>query len=228
VSEPVSIWFSGQQMWQVEVTLESSGASIAQGLAGFYLPDPNLHGNESVKAQPVEGDAQALFEMGSERLSGLHRIKYTQWFSDGLGLAVVSFHTVTDDQDGGTAFTYFTPGGLDAVVIGTDLWSRKGDKPWEKTSTNPSIPPSQWINEYKGATNFQLGPVVELPQGPCQFITFVVPETESQSVAWYSWCVDTVNGDLFRDLMVSRTHFMTSDFYDQNGDFEILPPVDAP
>ncbi len=225
-SKPVSLVLPGQQLWQIDLTAWSGNDLVSTGTATFLLPDPNLNGNDQVDTWASDGEAAALFEQAATRITDLHRVAYRQSVTDGSGLAVVSYHRINDGADGSEAgFTYQTPGGLDAVVIGTDLWSRSGDEPWKQRSTNPLVPPSEWMAEYEGATGFVMGPEMSLPSGNCQVITFVVPEANNRSVAWYAWCVDAESGNLLRDDMVSRNHYMTSEFAEFDADMPIEAPV---
>ena len=225
-SDPVSLTLPGQQFWQVDLTARPESGPDSTGTATFLLPDPNLDGNDQVETQDTDPAAAALFELGSERLTSLHRVAYRQSLTDGSGLAVVSYHRINDGADGSQpGFTYQTPGGLDAVVIGTDLWSRTGAEPWKAGTTNALIPPSEWMAEYTGATGFVMGPEMTYDSGTCQMITFVVPEAKNRSVAWYAWCVDPDTGDLLRDDMVSRNHYMTSEFADFDAEIRIEPPA---
>ena len=91
--------------------------------------------------------------------------------------------------------------------------------------TNQMIPPSEWGGEFTGATGFQMGPMAETPAGPCRMITFVVPEEARRSIAWYAWCINEATGNLFRDAMISRNHYIVTSFNDFNGDIPIEPPL---
>ena len=225
-SDPFSLTLPGQQFWQIDLTARPESGPSSTGTATFLLPDPNLNGNDQVETHAADPAAAALFDLGSARLTSLHRVAYRQSLTDGSGLAVVSYHRINDGDDGSLpGFTYQTPGGLDAVVIGTDLWSRTGDEPWKAGTTNALIPPSEWMDEYTGATGFVMGPAMTYEAGTCQMVTFVVPEAKNRSIAWYAWCVDPETGDLLRDDMVSRNHYMTSEFAEFDDEIRIEKPV---
>ena len=89
------------------------------------------------------------------------------------------------------------------------------------------IPPSQWDEEYDGATGFRLGRVEEAGGEPCQILTLVVPGTRGQVIAWYAWWVGRESGQLRREMMVSQSHYMRSDFSDFDAPVTIVPPVEA-
>ncbi len=219
--------------WLVVVYGEASGA--LSELAQFFLmiPDPNSYPEVADRALPTDPSAESLYLMASTRVSELHRVRYTQHLSDGEGLAVVSFREVNDGSDGSSpGFTYFTPGGLDAVVLDRTVWSRMPGEDWSARETNQMVPPSEWGGEYEGATGFAFGPVITINDMPCRVITFVVPEAERRSVAWYAWCIDEQSGDLIMDGMVSRRHYMLTLFSDFDAEVEIVAPsprtVDGP
>jgi hypothetical protein len=88
------------------------------------------------------------------------------------------------------------------------------------------IQTSEWDEEYVGARGFQFGRTEEVRGEPCQILTFVVPGTEKQVVAWYVWWVGTETGLVHREMMVSQSHYMPSDFSEFDGPLTIEPPVD--
>lgn len=217
--------FTGSDQWEARVTTADTV------LATFFivLPDPNLHGEDGVELMPEDPQARALYERASADVAGWHRVHYEQQLSDGAGRAVVSFRDINDGSDGSLpGFRYFTPGGLEAYVLDTTAWSRYPGEPWEVRETNAMIPPSEWGGEYLGATGFQLGPISDSRQGPCRIVTFVVPTSERQAVAWYAWCIDEATGQVRRDSMISRVHYMITEFSDIDGAIVVRPPADAP
>jgi hypothetical protein len=225
-----AVTFEGPAMWQADITGDPRGDRLHLATFVFLVPDPNLHGSDAVPEQPSDPQAEALYQRASQQVSELHRVTYFQDLSDGAGLAVRSFHAVNDGYDGSRpGFTYVNPGGFEAIVIDRTAWSRSSrDEPWETRETNAMIPPSEWGGEYTGATGFQLGPVTTTRSGECRNVTFVVPEEERRSIAWYAWCIDEETGHLFRDAMISRAHYMLTDFADFDGDVIVEPPEGAP
>ncbi len=75
--------------------------------------------------------AESRYQWASEKAAELHRVRSIQQLSDGEGLAVVSFREMNDGFDGSSpGFTYFTSGGLDAVVLDRTVWSRMREEDW--------------------------------------------------------------------------------------------------
>jgi hypothetical protein len=214
--------------WEIRVDGDAPSGRRRIALFQVLLPDPNLHGNDAVSLAGTDPEAEALYQRASERVSQLHRVTYEQQLSDGEGLGVVSWRAINDGADGSVpGFFYLTPGGMEAVVSGTTAWTRYPGEAWESRETNAMVPPSEWGGEYTGATGFQLGPLSQAPAGPCRVVTFVVPEEERRSIAWYAWCIDETTGHLFRDAMISRNHYMITEFDDFDGDVVVAPPEDA-
>ncbi len=216
--------FSGSDAWEIRV----SGNDARLATFFVLLPDPNVYGNDEVALLEDDPEAADLFDRASAAVAGWHRVRYVQQLSDGEGLAVVSFREVNDGADGSEpAFRYVTPNGLEAFVIGTRAWTHYPDEDWEVSDTNSLIPPSEWGGEYEGSTGFQIGPMSETAEGPCRVITFVVPGDERQAIAWYAWCIDEETGNVFRDSMIARAHYMITEFSDFNGEVPIVLPPDA-
>jgi hypothetical protein len=212
--------------WRFDITLE--GASEA---AVFYLllPDPNLNGPAAVARPEGNADAEALYQRGLAALTSLQSVHYQQWLSDGLGNAAVADHAVTDGADGNPAgFTYEAAGGMEAVVIGSTRWVKlAGDLGWTQQEGAMSVPPSDWGEEYAGATGFTILGEETIDGADTQILSFVVPEVvepRRQSAAWYVWWVDTATGNIVEEAMVSRVHYMHNTFSDFNEPLILTPP----
>jgi hypothetical protein len=52
-----------------------------------------------------------------------------------------------------------------------------------------------------------------------------VPEEPKRSIAWYAWCIDETSGNVYRDAMISRNHYMVTSFNDFDAEVVIEPPV---
>ena len=182
----------------------------------FYLllPDPNLNGLDApADDPPSDPAAAALYGRAMEAYTSVHRVRYAQSMASHTGSVSYGVHVVNDGADGSTpGFTYDAPGGWQYVVLGTTSWSRRPGQPWTVREANPMIPPARWDDEYMGATGFRLGRVEELNGEPCQLLTFVVPGTGRQVVAWYVWWVGTESGRVHREMMISQSHYMLTDF----------------
>jgi hypothetical protein len=220
------VTLDGALMWQARISEQTSDVRLLLTTFYFMVPDPNLHGNDAIPLPETDPEAEQLYATASQAVAGLHRVTYEQDLSDGLGLAVLSHHAVNDGTDGSKpGFSYVNPGGFEAIVLGTTVWSRYPGEEWDIRETNQMVPPSEWGGEYDGATGFQMGPVTETPAGPCRMVTFVVPEEQRRSIAWYAWCIDESSGNVFRDAMISRNHYMVTSFENFDADVVIEPPV---
>lgn len=214
--------------WRVEAAIDgATGAGVP-----FYLlrPDPNVAGSGAIETPAGDEAARALYERGLAALTGLHRVRFSQWNGDGNGNGSVAEHAINDGADGQPpAFTYRALGGLDAVVIGERRWIRQPDGSWLEQPSNPMVPPREWGEEYAGATGFRLGIVEPVGGEPSQVVTFVVPAQADpyQAPAWYAWWVGLETGQLRREAMVSRNHYMLNEFRDFDAPLPIVPPPTA-
>jgi hypothetical protein len=212
--------------WRLDITLEGKDEA-----AVFYLllPDPNLNGPAAIRGQDSQSEGEALYQRGLGALTSLQSVHYQQWLSDGLGNAAVADHAVTDGADGNPpGFTYEAAGGMEAVVINSTRWVKlSGDLGWTQQEGAMSVPPSDWGEEYAGATGFTL--LGEEINGgiDTQVLSFVVPEVvepRRQSAAWYVWWVDKATGNIIEEAMVSRVHYMHNTFSEFNGPLILTPP----
>jgi hypothetical protein len=215
--------------WRLSV--EVDGAADA---AEFYLliPDPNLSGPGAVPTSGSSPEGEAVFRRGVEALTTLRDVRFTQWIADGRGNASVSAHAVTaGDGDTPPGFSYRAVGGMEAIIIGSTRWVRlPGDLGWEEQEGATVVLPSEWDEEYLGATGFTILGEETIDGERCQLLAFVVPElTEPrrQTVAWYLWWVDTETGYVRKEAMVSRLHYMLNAFNDFDVPIDLAPPDEA-
>lgn len=212
--------------WRVEVTLRWLGQPDIVVPYYILLPDPNLHGMDAVREWPSDSGAAAVYARGSAAVAALHRVRYQQLTSDGNGLGVVMLHEVNDGTDGSPpGYRLLIPGRSESIVLGERGWTWRAGEGWTTFDAFPMIPPSRWGEEYAGATGFRLGRVEEVDGEPCQIVTFVVPATATRAVAWYAWWVGVETGQVRRDVMVSRLHYMVSDFFDFDAPIALRPPA---
>jgi hypothetical protein len=212
--------------WRLSVEVDG-----AKDAAEFYLriPDPNLRGPGAVPTTGSSPDGEALFRRGSETLTTLRDVRFTQWIADGRGNASVSAHAVTaGDGDTPPGFSYRAVGGMEAIIIGSTRWIRlPGELGWEEQEGATVVPPSEWGEEYFGATGFTILGEETIDGERCQLLAFVVPElTEPrrQTVAWYLWWVGTETGYVRKEAMVSRLHYMLNAFSDFDVPIVLAPP----
>lgn len=217
--------------WQVAVTVRQVGQPDV--ILPFYLllPDPNVNGADAVETPLTDARAEALYQQGMARLTALHRLRYRQAMLTGEGTGLFTEIAVDDGTDGhppGSSYQMST--GSEMIVVGEQRWLRQPGEAWEVGKTRGIVPPSEWDEEYLGATGFQLGPVEEIRGEQTQAVSFVVPErTEPrpQAAAWWVWWIGLESGQVYREVMISRSHYMINDFTDFDAPVVIEPPTDA-
>ena len=106
-------------------------------------------------------------------------------------------------------------------------WLQTPDGRWQATDGNPMIPPSAWGEDYTEARGFRLGRTEIVDGHLCQVVGFFAPEITGRAAAWYAWWIDVETGDLRRQAMVSRMHYMIDDFTNLDGNIVITPPDTA-
>jgi hypothetical protein len=215
--------------WRLSVDVDG-----AEDAAEFYLliPDPNLNDPNAVPKSGSSPEGEALFQRAMEGVTSLRDVRFTQWIADGRGNASVSEHGVTTG-DGNTppGFTYRAAGGMEAIIIGSTRWIRlPGDPGWEEQEGAIVVPPSEWDEEYFGATGFTILGEETIDGERCQLLAFVVPELSEprrQTVAWYLWWVGEETGHVRKEAMVSRLHYMRNSFGDFDVPIALSPPPEA-
>ena len=214
--------------WRLSAEVEG-----AERAAEFYLliPEPNLNGPNMVPRERGSTEGEALFQRGMEALTGLRDVRFTQWIADGRSNASVSEHGVTSG-DGSTppGFTYRAAGGMEAIIIGSTRWIRlPGDARWEEQQGAPVVLPSEWDEEYNGATGFTILGEETIDGERCRLLAFVAPElTEPRrTIAWYLWWVGEETGYVRKEAMVSRLHYMLNEFSDFGVPIALSPPREA-
>jgi hypothetical protein len=215
--------------WRLSVDVDG-----AEDAAEYFLliPDPNLNGPNAVPTSGSSPEGEALFQRGMEAITSLRDVRFTQWIADGRGNASVSEHGVTTG-DGNTppGFSYRAAGGMEAIIIGSTRWIRlPGALGWEEQEGATVVPPSEWDEEYFGATGFTILGEETIDGEPCQLLAFVVPqlsEPRRQTVAWYLWWVGEETGHVRKEAMVSRLHYMRNSFGDFDVPIALSPPQEA-
>lgn len=219
--------FTGDsRWWQLAVTLGWDGRNPVTVPFWIVIPDPNLYGADEVPVPDSDPVAEAVYQRGVAATRDLRSVRYRQYFTDGLGLGVVSDHAVDTGVDGGNAgFSYSTPGGLQAVVIGPDLWTKPEGGVWSLGEASPMNPPANWPDEYEGSVGFVLGRTEVIDGETCQVVTFLAPDLPNRAAAWYAWWVGVDTGFVRRDVMISRDHYMTGFYTDFDQPLGLVPPV---
>jgi hypothetical protein len=198
----------------------------------FLIPDPNINGPNAVASVASSTEAEALFQRGLAATTALQSVRYSEWIADGTGNSAVSEHTFVAGAGGEPhALEFRITGGMEIVIIGTTRWVRPpGVTEWQRQEGGALVPPSEWGEEYSGATEFTHLGEETIGGEPTRIVAFVAPELSEprrRTVAWYVWWVGTETGQVRREAMVSRRHYMFKQFSDFNEPMQILPPDEA-
>ena len=213
--------------WWATVTVRRAGLPDASAGFALLLPDPNVHGHAAPPDLASDPAAEAAFQQALARYTGLHRLHYTQRLTGGTGIGVETRHQVNDGADGSAPASAVSTDTATVLVIGTMRWLQTPDGRWQATDGNPMIPPSAWGEDYTEARGFRLGRTEIVDGHLCQVVVFFAPEITGRAAAWYAWWIDVETGDLRRQAMVSRMHYMIDDFTNLDGNIVITPPDTA-
>jgi hypothetical protein len=213
--------------WRISV-LTSAGETPAT--FDFIVPDPNVAGPGAVPAPQTQPEAEALYRQGLEALTTLQSVHYVQWMADGRGNGAISEHTVSGGTDTlPPEFAYRAAGGMEAIMIGDVRWVQlPNDLGWTKQEGAVIVPPSEWGEEYEGATQFTVLGQEDVHGVATTIISFLVPEVaepQRRTAAWYSWWIDPATGHILRETMVSRSHYMLNTFSDYDVPLNLQPPA---
>lgn len=216
--------------WEVMVSLRWTGQADVDVPFYLLMPDPNLNGLDAPEVDPPADPAAATtYQQAMAAYTSMHTVRYAQAMASQAGSVSYGVHVVNDGADGSEpGFTFDIPGGWQYIVLGETAWSKRPGQPWTKSEANPMIPPARWDDEYSGARGFQFGRTETINGEPCRVLTFVVPGEESRVVAWYVWWIGTESGRVHREVMISQSHYMRSDFSDFDQPVVILPPEAPP
>ncbi len=210
--------------WRITVTIRRAGVEDLSAPFYVIMPDPNINGFDSVPTVDSDPDAQAVYERGLTNLTSLHRLAYIQQLSSGTSTVVESTLEVNDGADGSTIANRVTTSNATVITIGDQRWLGQPGQPWQQTGSNPPIPPSQFGEDFTGATQFQMGITEEVNGEQAQIVAFYVPATTTVA-AWYLWWVGVDSGHVLRQAMVSRVHYMSEEYGNFDGPVVIEPPV---
>lgn len=216
----------GGGWWHLRVTVDGAAAP-----ADYYvmLPDPNINGPGAVPKSDTSREAEAIYARGMAAMTSLQDVQFTQWMADGRGNGAISHHAVHAGGNGTPGgFIFKAAGGMEAIVIDSTRWVKLPGAPgWDEQDGALSVPPSEWGEEYQGATGFTLLSEETIDGERTQLVAFTVPEVTEprrQIAAWYLWWVGADSGELRREAMISRLHYMRNDFSDFNEPFALEPP----
>jgi hypothetical protein len=216
----------GSGWWHLRVTVDGAARP-----ADYYvlLPDPNINGPAAVPTSATTPEAEAVYARGMQSMTSLQDVQFTQWMADGQGNGAISYHAVHAGGDGTPGgFIFKAAGGMEAVVIDSTRWVKlPGTLGWDEQEGALSVPPSEWGEEYQGATGFTLIGEETIDGERTQLVAFTVPEVSEprrQIAAWYIWWVGVDSGEIRREAMVSRLHYMLNEFSGFNEPFALAPP----
>lgn len=219
--------FAQAGWWRLSV---ETSAGDSPATFDFIVPDPNVAGPGAVPAPQTQSEAEALYRQGLEALTTLQSVHYVQWMADGRGNGAISEHTVSGGTDTlPPEFAYRAAGGMEAIMIGDVRWVQlPNDLGWTKQEGAVIVPPSEWGDEYSGATQFTVLGQEDVHGVSTTIVSFLVPEvTEPQrrTAAWYAWWIDPATGHILRETMVSRSHYMLNTFSDYDVPVNLQPPA---
>lgn len=225
-SAAATVRFDAPGWWRIAAETSAGGAPATYD---FVVPDPNIVGPAAAPSPPTQPDAEALYRQGLRALTTLQSVHYVQWMADGKGNAAISEHTVSaPTADKPAEFLYRAAGGMEAILIGDTRWVKlPNDLGWSKQEGAFIVPPSEWGEEYAGATHFVNLGTEDVAGVSTQIVSFVVPEVlepQRQTAAWYTWWIDPATGHILREAMVSRTHYMLNHFSDYDVPLNLTPP----
>jgi hypothetical protein len=213
--------------WTIEIALRWAGQEDVIVPFHLLLPDPNLNGLEAPPVDlPADPAAEAEYLDAMALYTSVHRVRYSQVMSSHRGSTSYAVHVVNDGADGSVAgFTLDVHGGWHYVVLGESVWSQRPGEAWETSDGGNMTPPSEWDDEYVGATGFRFGRTETVNGELSRTILFAVPGTSKQVVACYVWWVGVESGRLNREMMISQSHYMLSEFSEYDAPAPINPPA---
>jgi len=209
--------------WRADVLIRQLGFEDVTVPFYILVPDPNVNGESAVRVPETTDEARAVFDAGLKGMTSLTSVHFTERLSGGTGTTVLSDHITHAETAGQPAAMQISTSDSEVIRTGGLQWIRDGDSPWSRTDAGPVVPPSEWGSDYVNAVGFRLGIVETIDGRTAQIVSFYVPD-DRFAAAWYSWWVDTVNGHILRETMVSRGHYMLRNF----DGFDSAPPVVPP
>ncbi len=224
--ETKTLALSTDGWWSVEVLLRQAGQQDITATFFLILPDPNLHGVSAVDAGETEPAAEELYQRALTQLTTASSLRYHQVLGGGSGQAVVADYALKEGENGAPSAVEASINSMSLVKIGGREWLRTADAPWRERPGSEAIGPSGLAEQYDGASNIQFGKPTEIDDQSVQIVTFSV-DNERYVPAWYVWWINPETGELLREGMVSRNHYMTNTFSDYGAPITIEPPVAA-
>ncbi len=240
---------SGDQLsidswWQITATVRQSGQDDQTATFPVLLPDPNLYGSDAVETPDSDPDAEALYRRAYDLNASSTSYQNHQSIATADGGGIFEDETVvaaSGDQPVGYELTLQAYDNPTTVAtgkplapaatqrqIGTESWrSTDGGATWISTFTvSGALSPNEILEQYDGATGFQLGRQQEVNGELSQAVIFTVP-TSRYSTSWYVWWIGLESGRRQRELMITEGHYMTRDFTSYDTGIVVSPPDPA-
>jgi copper transport protein len=210
--------------WRID-----AGATVPDGstmTATFYLilPDPNVHGFAEPPIPSASDEGQAVFERGLAALGALSSARWSERIGDGLGHLAQADYALREAAGDDVAAMSITAGQTAVVRIGERAWLRRETTGWLEQPGTEIIDFETLAETYAHAVAFRLGVVEEIDGEPAQIVTFYLPETERSAPAWFAWWIGVESGQLVRETMVARSHYMVHEYRALNEPLELEPP----
>lgn len=234
---------SGNQLstdswWQITATIREVGKE--DRATDFYvlLPDPNMYGNDAVKIPKSDPDAETLYHKAFDQATKQTSLQDHQSITTGLGGSVYYDETIATgpSPDANTyqnsLQSYGAPGQPPTSSmtrrIGANMWSSAdGGKTWTSLfSPDPALSPADVMDQYDGATGFQLGRQMIVNGELSQALIFTVPASQ-YAVTRYVWWIGTQSGQRNEELMITGGHYMIKPFTAYNTNPVITAPDPA-
>ncbi|CAA9551907.1 MAG: hypothetical protein AVDCRST_MAG33-957 [uncultured Thermomicrobiales bacterium] len=227
--------------WQISATVREPGQSDRTSAFYVLLPDPNLYGVDAVETPDSDPAAEALYRRAYDQNAAASSYQNAQGISSSDGTGIFEDETVvaaTADQPTGyelrlQSYGQPMPGNTIPATtvqrqIGMDSWrSTDGGATWISTfSVSGALSPPEILEQYDGATGFQLGRQQVVNGEMSQAVSFVVPVSR-YSTTWYVWWVGLESGQRHQELMLTEGHYMSRTFSGYNAGVVVGPPDPA-
>ncbi|MGH2534413.1 MAG: copper resistance protein CopC [Thermomicrobiales bacterium] len=215
--------------WRVQALVRRLGMPDAAATFYFMLPDPSVVGMDAVDVPSGStAEAVALFQRGMATLTGATRVHYVQRLADGGGNYVDSDHLVDAGGANRPPAMDLRTDTFELITVGDRQWFRREGGEWTERDARPVIPPSEWDESYRGATGLRLGMTEEIDGEMARMVSFVVPARGNIDPGWFTWWIGLESGQVLRETMVARGHYMLNHFISYDEPLRIEPPVIEP
>jgi copper transport protein len=209
---------SADGWWRAAVAVRRTGVA-EDATAEFILktPDPNVAGfpPEADGGDPAAAEAYAR---ARDQLASQAWASFSELLSGGNGGVELSQQVWSN---GG--FKISTPS-LEMIRLGGKRYLLRQGNEWQVTEDSDPTGPAGWVAELDGATDIQFGNVETVNDRPAQIIHFFVPE-RFLAPAYYTWWVDLETGQILREAMISRSHYMIKRYDWSAPPEKLVPPV---